>query len=156
MTKTMTFTASVQPRPRGGITIELPFDPAEAWGDRDRWYLAGAIEGYPVRATVTADDGEPEIRLGPSWCRDPRVLQATTVKVTLHPEGPQLDSIDSDVADAIRAEPRARRFFESLATFYRKAFMTWIDGARRPETRAMRITEMVDDLKAGRRERSQG
>ncbi len=56
----------------------------------------------------------------------------------------------------IRAEPQARRLFESLATFYRKAFMTWIDGARRPEVRAKRITEMVDDLKAGRRERSQG
>ena len=65
MTKTMTFTATAQPRPRGGITIALPFDPAEAWGDRDRWYLAGTIEGYPVRATVTADDGDPEI----SWVR---------------------------------------------------------------------------------------
>ena len=152
----MSFTATAQPRPRGGITIALPFDPAEVWGDRDRWYLAGTIEGYPMRATVTASDGRSELSMGPSWCRDPRFLEAASVHVSLHPEGPQLDSIDADVADAIRADPKARRFFESLATFHRKAFVAWIDGARRPEARAKRIVEVIADLKAGRRERRIG
>jgi hypothetical protein len=44
MARTMTFTATAQARPRGGMAIALPFDPAEAWGDRDRYYLAGTIE----------------------------------------------------------------------------------------------------------------
>jgi hypothetical protein len=150
----MSFTATPRPRPRGGITIALPFRPAEVWGDRDRWYLAGTIERYPVRATVKADDGEPEVQLGPSWCRDPRVLGGQAVQVSLHPEGPQLDTIAPDIADALGAEPQARRFFESQATFYRKAFTTWIDGAAQPATRARRIAGMIDDLRAGRRERT--
>ena len=153
MTRTMSFTATATARPRGGISIALPFDPAEVWGDRDRWYLAGSIERYPMRATVTPGDGAPRLELGPSWCRDPRVGPGATVQVSLHPEGPQLDSIATDVADALRAEPKARRFFESLATFYRKGFMTWIEGAKRPETRTKRIAETVDALKAGLRER---
>ena len=49
----MTFTATAQARSGGGIAIALPFDPAEAWGDRDRYYLAGTIGQYPMRATVT-------------------------------------------------------------------------------------------------------
>ncbi len=153
MTRTVTFTATSTARPRGGISIALPFDPAEVWGDRDRWYLAGSIERYPMRATVTPGDGAPSLELGPSWCRDPRVGPGATVQVSLHLEGPQLDSIATDVADALRAEPKARRFFESLATFYRKGYMTWIDGARRPEARATRIAETVTALKAGHRER---
>ena len=89
-----------------------------------------------MRATVTPSDGEHMLTLGPSWCRDPRVGAGASVRVSLQPEGPQLDTIAADLADALQAEPRARRFFESLATFYRKAFVTWVDGAKRPETRA--------------------
>jgi uncharacterized protein YdeI (YjbR/CyaY-like superfamily) len=58
-----------------------------------------------------------------------------------------------DIAAALAAEPDARRFFESLATFYRKNFMRWIEGARRPETRAKRIAETVATLTSGKRER---
>ena len=134
MTRTMTFTATAQARRRGGI--------------------AGTIEQYPMRATVTPDDGDPMLTLGPAWCRDPRVGPGASLRVSLHAEGPQLDTISPDFADALRAEPEARRFFESLATFYRNAFVTWVEGAKRPETRARRIAATVDDLKAGRRERS--
>jgi Bacteriocin-protection, YdeI or OmpD-Associated len=150
----MTFTATAQARPRGGIAIALPFDPAEAWGDRDRYYLAGTIERYSMRATVTPAGAEPMLMLGPAWCRDPRVGPGASLQVSLHPEGPQLDTISPDFADALRAEPEARRFFESLATFYRKAYVTWVEGAKKQETRVPRIAEVVDDLKAGRRERS--
>jgi hypothetical protein len=93
MTRTMTFTATAQARPRGGIAIALPFDPAEAWGDRDRYYLAGTIEHYRMRATVTPGDPEPTLVLGPAWCRDPRVGPGATLRVSLQPEGPQLDTI---------------------------------------------------------------
>jgi hypothetical protein len=154
MTRTMTFTATAQARPRGGIAIALPFGPAEAWGERDRYYLAGTIEHYPMRATITPTHDEPMLALGPAWCRDSRVGQGTSLQVSLHPEGPQLDTISADFADALRAEPKARRFFESLATFYRKAYVTWVEGTKRPETRRPRIAEVVEDLKAGRRERS--
>ena len=107
-----------------------------------------------MRATVTPAGAEPMLTLGPAWCRDPRVGPGASLQVSLHPEGPQLDTISPDFADALRAEPEARRLFESLATFYRNAFVTWVEGAKRPETRARRIAETVDDLKAGRRERS--
>ena len=150
----MTFTATAQARPKGGIAIALPFDPAEAWGDRDRYYLAGTIERHPMRATVTPADDEPMLTLGPAWCRDPRVGPGASLQVNLHPEGPQLDTISADFADALRAEPKARRFFESLATFYRKAYVTWVERAKKPATRVPRIAEVVDDLRAARRERS--
>jgi uncharacterized protein YdeI (YjbR/CyaY-like superfamily) len=61
--------------------------------------------------------------------------------------------MSDDVADALNAEPDARRYFESLATFYRRGFIRWIEGAKRPETRARRIADVVAALKSGRRER---
>ena len=151
--RAQTFHALIEPRSRGGVAIRIPFDPAAEWGDRDRFYIAGTIEGRGVRGVLTDVDGVPYLLLGPTWCRDPEVAAGNEATVVLAPEGPQMDTVSSDIADALDAEPKARRLFESLATFYRKGFVDWIEDAKKPETRASRITEAVAALKDGRRER---
>jgi hypothetical protein len=153
MTETMSFTAIARARARGGISIPLPFDPAAVWGERDRYHLAGWIEQYPMRVVVAGGNAEPVMELGPSWCRDPRVGPGATLTVRLQAEGPQLETISTDLAEAIRADPAAQRFFESLATHYRNAYVSWVESAKRPETRSRRINEVVAALIAGRRER---
>jgi uncharacterized protein YdeI (YjbR/CyaY-like superfamily) len=57
------------------------------------------------------------------------------------------------VSSALEAEPQARTFFESLATFYRNTYIKWIESAKRPETRAARIKEMIELLKAGKKQK---
>jgi hypothetical protein len=147
----MTFTATALPRRRGGITIELPFDPADAWGERDRYYVAGTIARYPMRAVVVPGD-PPHMDLGPAWCRDPRVGAGAVLEVSLSPEGPQVDTVSEELAEALRADPAARRAFESLATHYRKGFVRWVDGAKRSDTREKRVAATIAALRAGRRE----
>jgi hypothetical protein len=147
------FTAVVEARPRGGVAIKLPFDPSTEWGDKDRHDVTGTIAGYKVRGKLTPRDHAYYLELGPSWCRDGSVVAGARVAVELGPEGPQVGAMADDIGAALDAEPAARRFFESLATFYRKNFIRWIEDARRPETRAKRIAETVATLKAGKRER---
>ena len=149
----MRFMATVESRPRGGVSIALPLDPDLAWGPKDRHYVAGTIQGYGVRGAVTAVAGRHLLQLGPAWCRDPRVGPGAEVSVVLRPEGPQMESMSPDIAAALRSEPAARRFFDSLATHYRKGFVDWIEAAKRPDTRARRIEETVAALNGGRRER---
>jgi Bacteriocin-protection, YdeI or OmpD-Associated/Domain of unknown function (DUF1905) len=149
-----TFTATVEGRPRGGISIKLPFDPNAEWGPKDRHDVRGTIDGHTVRGPLRTVDGHYVMEMGPAWCRDPRVAPVgTQVQVALEAEGPQVAAMASDLAAAFDAEPEARRFFESLPTFYRKNFMRWIDSAKRPETRAKRIGETIATLKAGKRDR---
>ncbi|HEY3057756.1 MAG TPA: YdeI/OmpD-associated family protein [Chloroflexota bacterium] len=147
------FTTIAEGRKGGGITITLPFDPAVAWGDRARYDITGTIDDHGVRGKLTERDGAHVLELGPAWCRDRRVAPGAQVSVALRLEGPQVTAMADDIASALAAEPEARRFFESLATFYRKNFMRWIESAKQPETRARRIAEMVATLKAGKRER---
>jgi hypothetical protein len=149
-----TFTATAEGRPRGGVRIRLPFDPNAEWGPKDRHDVRGTIDGHSMRGPLRIVDGHYVLEMGPAWCRDPRVARVgSEVTVTLEAEGPQVAAMASDLAAAFESEPEARRYFESLATFYRKNFMRWIDGAKRPETRAKRIAETVATLKAGKRER---
>ena len=53
-----------------------------------------------------------------------------------------------------QARRAAATFFDTLAQFYRKAYLRWIDATtRRPQVRAARIAEVVDLLAAGLKER---
>jgi hypothetical protein len=149
-----TFTARATVEASGRIRIAVPFDPAEAWGPRDRYHVAGTVDGRPVRSALRVADGAAVLTLGPAsghrrWIRD-----GDPVEVTLRPEGPQAGLVAGDIAAALDAEPAARRAFDSLATFYRKGWLTWIEATtRRPAARAGRIARMVAQVKAGHKER---
>ena len=76
------------------------------------------------------------------------------VDVVLQPEGPQRDDLAPDLAAALAGDPRAGEFFDSIAQFYRRAYLRYIDATkRRPEERAARIAEVVGLLAAGVKQR---
>jgi hypothetical protein len=57
--------------------------------------------------------------------------------------------------DRLRTQPVSQiACFDSLAQFYRRAYLRYIDGTkRRPDVRAARIAEVVGLLAAGVKER---
>lgn len=134
-------------------SIEIPFDPNEAWGAKERHHITGSIDDHPIRGCLESVGGRYFLPLGPSWNREREYEDGETVEVILAPEGPQIDSLSPDVAAALNAEPDARAFFESLATFYRNGYVDWIESAKRPETRARRIAETMNLLRAGKKQR---
>jgi Bacteriocin-protection, YdeI or OmpD-Associated len=75
------------------------------------------------------------------------------VSVVLIPEGPHSEELAADIVAPLAAEPDAAQFFDGLATFYRKKYLRWIDGTkRRPDLRAQRIAELIELMKAGKKE----
>jgi uncharacterized protein YdeI (YjbR/CyaY-like superfamily) len=88
------------------------------------------------------------------WMRDAGVAVGDDVIVELAPEGPQRDDLADDISAALEANPAAAAFFDTLAQFYRKAYLRWIDATtQRPDLRAARIAEVVDLLTAGVKQR---
>ncbi|HEY0868712.1 MAG TPA: YdeI/OmpD-associated family protein [Fimbriimonas sp.] len=148
MTAAQRFLARLKPEGKN-LVVALPFDPSEAWGPKERHHIAGTVAGHPVRGPLT--DGR--LLLGPAWVRDHPIPTDQEVEIVLQPEGPQLERLSPDLADALESEPDARAFFNSLATFYRKGYVNWIESAKRPETRERRIREAVALLRQGRKQR---
>jgi hypothetical protein len=148
---TQTFSATLEPRPGGGVAVRLPFDPSTTWGDKDRHHVTGSIEGCRIRGALTRVGDAYELRLGPAWRRGLVAADGASVLVTMAPEGPQRSTMPPDFVVALEAEPDAMRFFESLATFYRNAYLRPIEQAKRSETRVRRIAAAVAALKAGHR-----
>jgi hypothetical protein len=150
----MRFTAEVASDAKRRVYVPVPFDPDQVWTARPVHHVAGTVGGHRVRARIEHFDDQRGILLGPAWRRGCRIGPGNTVEVALEPEGPQRDDLAPDLAAALESDPAAGAFFDSLAQFYRRAYLRWIDGTKRnPEKRAARIAELVDLLKAGHKER---
>ena len=136
------------------MVIAVPFDPDEAWGAKADHPVGGTVNGRRVRGRITRDGSGWALTLPPMWMRDAGVAAADDVTVELAPEGPQRADLADDIAAALAANADAAAFFDTLAQFYRKAYLRWIDATtRRPELRAARIAEVVDLLAAGVKQR---
>ena len=135
------------------VFIPIPFNPNEVWGVKQRHHVTGTVNGNGVRGSLGSDGKQYFLLLGAAWRRGCDIDAGTKVDVVLSPEGPQSESLSADVASALNAEPQAKAFFESLATFYRNTYIKWIESAKRAETRTARINEMIELLKAGKKQK---
>jgi hypothetical protein len=139
---------------RGHAVVAVPFDPDEAWGAKAVHHVAGKVNGCRVRVTLAPGDGGWAFTLNPSRMRGTGIEVGSDATVELAPEGPQRDDLADDVAAALAATPAAGAFFDTLAQFYRRAYLRYIDATtRRPELRAARIAEVVSLLADGIKER---
>ena len=133
--------------------IAIPFNPNDVWGVKQRHHITGSVNGCGVRGSLGSDGKQFFLPLGAAWRRDNGFDAGTEVDVFLSPEGPQSEGLSPDVAAALQAELQAKAFFESLASFYRNTYVKWIESAKRPETRTARINEMIELLKAGKKQK---
>jgi Bacteriocin-protection, YdeI or OmpD-Associated/Domain of unknown function (DUF1905) len=148
--RTQRFDAVVAAGPGGRAVIVVPFDPDEAWGTKTVHHVNGTVNGWWVRVTLTLGDGGWAFSYGQPRAWELGIAAGDAVVVELTPEGPQRADLAEDIADALAANPAASAFFDTLAQFYRKAYLRYIDATtRRPEVRAARISEVVGLLAAG-------
>jgi hypothetical protein len=148
------FGSRIVAAPRGKAVIPVPFDPDAAWGSKTRHHVSGTINGTHVRGVIEAAGASFHLSVGPAWLRDCGVAIGDSVEVKITPEGPQRGDLADDVAAALAAAPEAGAFFDSLAQFYRRGYLRWIDATkRRPDLRAARIAEMIELLREGKKQR---
>jgi bacteriocin resistance YdeI/OmpD-like protein/uncharacterized protein DUF1905 len=148
------FSAHLAPGPGDRAVIAIPFDPDQVWEAKADHPVTGQINSRRVRGRVTPAGRGWVFTLTPMWLRDAGAVPGGKVQVELAPEGPQRADLADDIAAALDANPAAAAFFDTLAQFYRKAYLRWIDATtRRPGLRAARIAEVVDLLAAGIKQR---
>jgi Bacteriocin-protection, YdeI or OmpD-Associated/Domain of unknown function (DUF1905) len=139
---------------RGRVFVPVPFDPDRVWRPKARHLVHGTVNAMGFRGSVERHDGAWGFLLGPAWLRGCGISAGERLTVEIAPEGPQRDDLADDIIAALEASPAAAAFFDSLAQFYRKAYLRWVDATKRkPELRAQRIAELISLLEAGVKQR---
>ena len=64
---------------------------------------------------------------------------------------PPRSEVPSYIVQALRTNPGASKCFEQLAPSYRRAYIGWIDSAKREQTKERRLREALSLLAAGRK-----
>lgn len=135
---------------RGHGVIIVPFDPDEAWGAKAVHHVNGTVNACRVRVTIAPGDTGWAFAFNPSRMGQLGIAVGSDVAVELAPEGPQRADLADDIAAALDASPAAGAFFDTLAQFYRKGYLRYIDATtRRPDVRTARIVEVVGLLEDG-------
>lgn len=151
---TQRFEATARAGARGRVVVPIPFDPDAVWRPKAEHHVGGTVNGRRMRGTIVPGPDGWELALPAMWARDVEVAVGDKLDLAVEPEGPQREGLAEDLVAALDADPAAGAFFDTLAQFYRKAYLRWVDGTKkRPEERARRIAEMVALLAAGNKSR---
>ena len=152
MVKKHTFTAVIQNAGGGGAFVEVPFDVEAAFGSK-KPRVKALIEGVPYRGTLVRMGTECHLLLILKSIREQvgRTF-GDEIKVTVEADVEErVVTVPAELRRAFRSEKEAKAVFEKLSYTHQKEYVTWINEAKKDETRQNRIAKTVEMLKKGKK-----
>lgn len=152
MTKKQTFTAAIQNAGGGGAFVEVPFDVEKAFGSK-RPKVKAMIEGVPYRGILTRMGTESHLLVVLKEIRE-QIGKTFGDEVTISVEPdtePRVVEVPAELKKAFKTEKEAKAFFEKLSYTHQREYVTWINEAKREETRQNRIAKTIEMLKKGKK-----
>ena len=64
---------------------------------------------------------------------------------------PSVSTLPSYIEETLKTDPHAWQYFKQLAPSYRRAYIGWIESAKRQKTKEKRLREALDLLAAGKK-----
>jgi Bacteriocin-protection, YdeI or OmpD-Associated/Domain of unknown function (DUF1905) len=138
----------------GGAVFDLPARAAAALSERKRPPVTVTIGDYTFRTTVAVYGGQSMIGVNKAHraAAGIGVGDSFDVVVALDDE-PRVVEVPTDLAQALAADGAAEAAFDKLSYTHRREYADWIAEAKRPATRARRVAETVEQVRAGARGR---
>lgn len=132
--------------------VRAPLDLTAIYGARGNIKVIGVINGHPYRGSAMPyGDGTHFLVVNKTLREALGVTLGDVVRMTIRPDSaPRIVDAPLDLAAALPANAAAQAYFDRLAPSHRKAYVEWIEAAKRPETRARRVASAVELLAQGR------
>jgi len=148
MTKKQSFTAIIQNAGGGGAFVEVPFDVEAEFGSK-KPKVKATIEGISYRGTLVRMGTECHLLLILKSIREQvGKTFGDEVKITMERDTePRVIEIPAELKKLFRAEKEAKAIFEQLSYTHQREYMTWINEAKREETRQNRLVKTIEMLK---------
>jgi Bacteriocin-protection, YdeI or OmpD-Associated/Domain of unknown function (DUF1905) len=146
----MDFRTTVELGGKTATGLRVPDDVVETLGGGKRPPVQVTVAGYSYRTTVAPMGGAYYVPLAAEHREAAGVQAGEQVDVRIELDtAPREVVLPEDLADAMDAA--ARSAFDGLAYSHQKAWVRWVEEAKKPETRATRIAKTVDGLRSGKK-----
>jgi hypothetical protein len=150
------FRTTLQLHGRTATGIAVPPEVVESLGGGRRppvrVTLHTAVGPYTYRSTVAPMGGEHLVGVSAEHRAAAGVSAGDDLDVELeHDTEPRVVEVPQDLASALETDPHARHFFEGLSYSHQRAYTTWVEDAKKPETRARRVASATEMLHGGKK-----
>ena len=154
MPKKHTFTAVIQNAGGGGAFVEVPFDVEKAFGAK-KPKVKTTFEGVPYRGILARMGTDYHILIILKSIREQiGKMFGDKVKITVELDSePRMIEVSKDLMKELKQHKEAKAFFDKLSYSHNREYVTWINEAKRDETRQNRIVKMIEMLKKGKKAR---
>jgi len=148
MIKKHTFIAIIQNAGGGGAFVEVPFDVEAAFGSK-KPKVKAMIEGVPYRGLLVRMGGPNHILIILKGIREQvgkTFGDEIKVSVELDVEE-RVVTVPAELKRVFKSEKEAKAAFEKLSYTHQKEYVTWINEAKKIETRTRRVEQTIKLLK---------
>ncbi|WP_432941742.1 YdeI/OmpD-associated family protein [Kribbella sp. CA-253562] len=136
------------------VGIEVPPEIVESFGAGKKPAVRVTIGDHTYRSTIAVMGGKYMVGVSADNRAAAGVAGGDEVEVELELDtAPREVDVPADFAQALDAQPEARKFFDGLSYSQRRWFVLGIEEAKKPETRGNRIEKAVERLASGRGQR---
>ena len=152
MSKKHTFTAVIQNAGGGGAFVEVPFEVEEAFGSK-KPKVKALIEGVEYRGTLVRMGTERHLLLILKSIREQvGKTFGDEIKITVEADTQErVVAIPAELKRVFKSEKEARAAFDKLSYTHQREYVTWINDAKKDETRQNRIIKTIEMLKKGKK-----
>ena len=142
------FEATIVEAARGGAFVPVPPEVIAALGGKGRIPVRATFDGIPYQGSVASMGGQKVIGLLKAIRAELGKGPGDVVAVTLEADTAERTvPVPDDLRTALDAAG-VTAAFDALSFTHRREYVTWIDEARKAETRARRIDQTIDRLRA--------
>jgi hypothetical protein len=141
------FDATIVEADRGGAYVRVPPDVVTALGGKGRTPVRGTFDGVAYRGSVVSMGGEKilgvlkDIRAQLS--KHPGDLVTVTLEVD---DGERTAPLPDDLLATLEGSGLSARF-TALSYSHQQEYASWINEAKKPDTRHRRINQTIDRLR---------
>ena len=149
----MQFTAELQQSGKTATGIRVAADVIESLNAGKRVAVVVTIKKHSYRTTVAPYNGAYMIPVSAANREAAGVTAGEMLRVGIEvDEAPREIQVPVDLAAALKRSNAAKAFFDSLSFSNQRGYVTWVEDAKKQETRNARVAKCVESLEAGRKQ----
>lgn len=134
-----------------GVGFIVPFNVQEVYGSRAQVRVRGTIDGHPFRSAIAPMGGGTHVMPIKKSLRETiGKADGETVNVVMEKDTEErVVSVPPELEEALQRAGLKEKF-TALAYTHRREYAEWVEGAKKPETRARRIEKTVERIAEGK------